>query len=204
MHACIHALTHLHVTVKLCICCKHARVQVLVEQSNKVNANTKKHQKLELKGSTTTQTNQCLQWQHPGNITKQHDNATKPNIITMPSVEPHDLTPLPLAMQKVLCPWPHHINGLGGSCKEGMVDLSVHAKKAWAEAKHNMFVERGIDDAGGSKARAEAKHDVCGSIAEQEKMYIHKMFYHAKEMQANAIVAAKTYLERQAKINTGN
>ena len=28
-----------------------------------------------------------------------------------------------------------------------------------------MFVERGIDDAGGSKAWAEAKHDVCGSIA---------------------------------------
>ena len=77
--------------------------------------------------------------------------------------------------------------------------MSAHAKNAWAEAKHNMFVERGIDDAGGSKAWAEAEHDVCGSIAEQEKMFIHKMFEHAKEMQAKAIAAAKTYLERQAK-----
>ena len=116
----------------------------------------------------------------------------------MPSAEPQDLTPLPLAMQKVL--WPcHHINGLGASRQEGMVDLSVHAKNACAEAKHNMFVERGIDDAGGSKAWTEAKHDVCGSIAEQEKTYIHNMFDHGKEMQAKATVAAKTRLERQAK-----
>ena len=77
--------------------------------------------------------------------------------------------------------------------------MSVHAKNAWAEAKHNMFMERGIDDAGGSKAWAEAKHDVCGSMAEQENMYIHKVFDHAKGMHAKAIAAAKTYLERQAK-----
>ena len=117
----------------------------------------------------------------------------------MPYAEPQDLTPLHLAMQKVLWPWPHHIDGLGGSCKDGMVDLSVHAKNAWAEAKHDMFVERGIDDAGGSKAWAEVKNDVCSSIAEQENMYIHKMFDRAKEMQAKAIAAAKTCLERQDK-----
>ena len=81
-------------------------------------------------------------------MTMQHNK----HIITMPSAETQYLTPLPLAMQKVLRPWPQHINGLGGSCKAGMVDLSVHAKNAWAEATHNMFVERGIDDAGGSKA----------------------------------------------------
>ena len=47
---------------------------MFVDQSNEVNANTNNNQKVEPKGATTTQANQCLQWQ-PQQTNQAHHNT---------------------------------------------------------------------------------------------------------------------------------